>query len=56
MILFVTPVVFLFTLFTESRVGKAGANSLEEDSSSYRKCGSIYSFLADAAAIAAAIA
>ena len=53
------PVVLLFTLFalfTEPRVGIARAKRLEESSRSHRNCRHIYSLLADAAAVAAAIA
>lgn len=50
LILFVMPVVLLFTLFTESRVGKS--NSLE-DVRSYRSFRQCYSLLADATAITA---
>ena len=49
LILFVMPVVLLFKLFTEPRVGKS--NRLE-DVRSYRSSRQCYSFLADAAAIA----
>ena len=51
-----TPVVLLFLLFAEPRVGKAQAKRLERDSRSHRNCRHIYSLLVDAAAIAAAIA
>ena len=50
MILFLTPVVLLFTLgamFTETRVGTAQAKRLEEDSRSHRNCRHAYSLLAD---------
>ena len=58
LILFVRPVVSLFTLctlFTEPRVGKVQAQRLEEDAKSHRNCRHSYSLLADSAAIAAAI-
>ena len=58
LILFVRPVVSLFTLctlFTEPRVCKVQAQRLEEDAKSHRNCRHIYSLLADSAAIAAAI-
>ena len=50
--LFVAPVVLLFILFAELRVGKAQAKRLEEDWRSHRNCRRIYSLLADAAAVA----
>ena len=59
LILFTAPIVLLFTLFAlfvEFRVGKARAKRLEEDLRSHRNCRHIYSVLADAAAVAAAIA
>ena len=52
-ILLVTPVVLLFTLFAELRVGKARAKRLEEDTRNHRNCRHIYFLLADLAAIAA---
>ena len=58
LILLVMPVVLLFTLlalFAEPKVGKARAKRLE-DARSHRKCRHVYSLLADAAAVAAAIA
>ena len=58
LILLVMPVVLLFTLlalFAEPKVGKARAKKLE-DARSHRKCRHVYSLLADAAAVAAAIA
>ena len=59
LILLVMPVVLLFTLlalFAEPKVGRARAKKLEEDARSHRKCRHVYSLLADAAAVAAAIA
>ena len=59
LILFMMSVVSLFTLstlFTEPRIGKVQAKSLEGDARSCRNCRHIYSLLADAAAIAAATA
>ena len=59
LILFMMPVVMLFTLFAlfaETRVGKATAKKLEEDARGHRKCRHVYSLLADVAAVAAAIA
>ena len=59
LILFTAPIVSLFTLFAliaETRVGKARAKRLEGDLRSCRNCRHIYSLLADAAAMAAAIA
>ena len=59
LILFTVPIVSLFTLFTlitETRVGKARAKRLEGDLRSCRNCRHIYSLLADAAAMAVAIA
>ena len=44
------PVVLLFTLFAEPRVGKAQAKRLE-DVRNRRKCRHIYSLLAGMAAI-----
>ena len=58
LVLLVMPVVLLFTLlalFAEPKVGKARAKKLE-DARSHRKCRHVYSLLADAAAVAAAIA
>ena len=58
LILFMMPIVLLFTLFTllaqftEPRVGKARAKRLEEDLRSRRNCKYFYCLLADAAAIA----
>ena len=37
-ILFVTPIVLLFTLFAQLRVGKARAKRLEEEARSRRNC------------------
>ena len=59
LVLLVMPVVLLFTLlalFAEPKVGRARAKKLEEDARSHRKCRHVYSLLADAAAVAAAIA
>ena len=56
MILFVMPIVLLFTLstlFTEPVVGKAQAKRLEENLTNCRNCKHVYSLLAGAAAIAA---
>ena len=58
LILFVTSIVSLFTLstlFNEPRVGKVQAKRLEGDSRSCRNCRHIYSLLADAAALSAAV-
>ena len=55
LILFLMPIVLLFTLFTlfaEPRVGKAWAKRLEEDARSHRDDKSIYCLLAGSAAIA----
>ena len=49
LILFMMPIVLLFTLFalfTEPRVGEARAKRLEEDARICRKCRHIYSLLA----------
>ena len=46
------PIVLLFTLLAEPKVGKARAKRLEEDSRNCRNCRHIYSFLADTAAVA----
>ena len=54
LVLFVTPIVLLFTLFAEPRVRKAGAERLEGNSRSCRNCRHVYSLLAGTAAIAAA--
>ena len=51
LILFVMPVVLLFILFAEPRVGKAKVPRLEGDSRSYKRCRHIYSLLAGTAAI-----
>ena len=51
LILFMTPVVSLFTLFAEPRVGKAQAKKLEGDARSHRNCRHIYSVLAGMAAM-----
>ena len=51
LILFTMPIVLVFTLFAEPRIGKAQAKRLEEDSRSHRKCRHIYSLLAGTAAI-----
>ena len=51
LILFMTPVVSLFTLFTEPTVGKVQAKRLEGDVRSRRNCRHIYSPLAGMAAI-----
>ena len=54
LVLFMMLVVLLFTvftLFTEPRVGKARAKSLEEDARICRKCRHIYSLLAGVVAI-----
>ena len=59
LILFVTSIVSLFTLstlFNEPRVGKVQAKRLEGDLRSHSTCGHVYSLLADATAVAAAIA
>ena len=56
MILFMTPVVSLFTLstlFAEPRVGKVQAKRLEGDLRRHRNCRHIYSLLAGIATIAA---
>ena len=53
-ILFIVRIVLVFTLFalfTEPRVGKARAKSLEEDARICRKCRHIYSLLAGVVAI-----
>ena len=55
LILFTAPIVLLFTLFAESRVGKAQTKRLEEDLRSHRNCRPVYSLLAGAAAVAAAV-
>ena len=47
-----TPIVSLFTLFTEVMVGKAQAKRLEEN---VRNCRHIYSLLGGTAALAADI-
>ena len=52
LLLLLTPIVLLFTLFTEPRLGQAPTRRLEEDSRSCRNCRHIYSFLADTAAVA----
>ena len=54
--LFVMPIVLLFTLLAEPRVGKAQVKSLEKELRSHRNCRHVYFLLADAAAIAATIA
>ena len=51
--LFMTPIVLLFTLFTEPVVGKAQAKRLEENLRNSSSCKYVYSLLAGAAAIAA---
>ena len=51
LILFMTPVVSLFTLFAEPTVGKVQARKLEGDVRSRRICRHIYSLLAGMAAI-----
>ena len=54
LILFMTPVVLLFTLsapFLEPRVGKAPAERLEEDARSHWSCRCIFSLLHGKAAI-----
>ena len=54
MILFMTPVVSLFTLstlFAEPRVGKVQAKRLEGDLRRHRNCRYIYYLLADTVAI-----
>ena len=51
MILFVTSIVLLFTLFAEPRVGNAGNQRLDEDSRNSRNCRHIYFLLAGTAAI-----
>ena len=51
LILFVMPIVLLFTLFTEPRVGKAQVKRLEENLRSYRNCSHGYSLLVVIAAI-----
>ena len=56
LILLVMPIVLLFTLLAEPKVGKTRAKMLEEDSRNCRNCRHTYSFLADAKDIAAAIA
>ena len=52
LLLLLTPIVLLFTLFTEPRVGQAPVKRLEDDSRSCRNCRHIYSLLADTAAVA----
>ena len=56
LLLLLMPIVLLFTLFTEPRLGQAPARRLEEDSRSCRNCRHIYSLLADTADKAAATA
>ena len=56
LILLVMPIVLLFTLLAEPRVGKTRAKRLEEDSRNRRNFRHAYSLLADAEDIAAAIA
>ena len=55
LILFVMPVVLLFILFAEPRVGKAKAPRLEGDSRSYKRCRHVYFLLAGTAAITASL-
>ena len=53
-ILFMIPIVLLFplsSLFTEPRVGKACAKSLEGDLRSHRNCRYVYSLLTGTTAI-----
>ena len=52
LILLTVPILLLFTLFTEPRLGQAPARRLEEDSRSCRNCRHIYSLLADTAVVA----
>ena len=59
LILFLTPVVSLFTLsalFAEPRVGKAWGKMLEEDARSHRNFRHVYFLLAGTAPVAANIA
>ena len=54
LILFMMPIVLLFTLFSlfaEPREGKAQAKRLEEDAKSHRNCRHVYSLLAGRVAI-----
>ena len=58
LILFVMPIVSLFTLFSlfaKARVGKGRAKRLEEDARSPRNCRRVYSLLAGTGAVAADI-
>ena len=50
-ILFVMPIVLLFTLFAEPRVSQALVKRLEDDSRIHRNCRLTASLLADAAAV-----
>ena len=52
LILFTAPIVLLFTLFAESRVGKVRPKRLEGDARSHRRSRQVYSLLAGLAAIA----
>ena len=51
LILFVMPVVLLFTRFAEPRVSKAQVERLEDDSGNHRHCRHTFSFLAGTAAV-----
>ena len=54
LILFVTPIVLLFTLsalLVEPKIGKAQAKGLEGDSKRHRNCRHVYFLLAGTTAI-----
>ena len=51
LILFTMPIVLVFTLFAEPRIGKAQAKRLEEDERSHRNCRHVFFLLAGRAAI-----